>query len=284
MVADADADTWYYTTALNPADQSYLFVGSPSNQMILFPLSQMTGVHECPTCHDVGDESVLVLVKDKAENPDGSANDWTLGITTPDGRPVAGIEELEYTNTQRAALYRVPAGAAFKLSIGGVPLGQSANIDVSILGDGWINEVDNLALLPGATTSVTVDDNQRRLSLSSNYPVKPRLTVAGEEADWSVSAKGTGLHLLPGSTVTVGRDTDGDYTFGLAGIGLPGSLKVDVKRSDTTADHVAGTQGAVTIPVGASGSVAAETWDGTTPLAFRVIGSGGPKNYPMTAK
>lgn len=284
MVADAEADTWYYTTALNPTDESYLFVGSPSNQMILFPLSQMTGIHECPTCHDVGDESVLVLVKDKTENPDGTANDWTLGITTPDGRRVAGIEKLEYTNTQRAELYRVPAGAAFKLSIGGVPLGQAANIDVSILGDGWINEVDNLALLPGAIASMTVDDNQRRLSVSSNYPVTPRLTVAGEEADWSVSAKATGLDLLPGSTVSVGRDTDGDYTFGLAGIGLPGSVKVDVKRSDTTADHVATTGGPVTIPVGATGSVAAETWDGSTPLTFRVTDGGAGQTYPMPGR
>jgi hypothetical protein len=248
--------------------------------MILFPLSQMTGVHECPTCRDVGDDSVLVLVKDKAENTDGTANDWTLGITTPDGRRVAGLEKLVYTNTQRSELYRVPAGAAFKLAIGGVPLGQAADIDISILGDGWINEVDNLALYPGATASVTVADDQRTLRLSSTYPVSPRLTVASEEADWSVSAKGTGLDLLPGTTVSVGRDTDGDYTFGLTGVGVPGSLKVDVKRSDTTADHVAHTNGPVTIPVGATGSIPAETWDGVTPLTFRV----GAQNHPMTVR
>ncbi|PYE19989.1 hypothetical protein DFR67_102127 [Williamsia limnetica] len=278
MVADAASDTWYYTTALNPADKSYLFVGSPSNQMIIFPLSQMTRVHECPTCRDVGDDSVLLLVKDTAKNPDGSANDWTLGITTPDGRPVAGLEKLAHANTARSELYRVPAGAAFKLTIGGVPLGQTADMDISILGDGWINEVDDLELLPGASASVTVDDDQRALRLSSTYPLTPRLTVASEEADWSVAAKGTGLNLLPGSTVSVGRDTDGDYTFGLAGIGLPGSLHVDVKRSDTTADHIARTNGSVAIPVGTTGSVAAETWDGTTPLMFRV----GSQNHPMT--
>ncbi|ORM35124.1 hypothetical protein [Williamsia sp. 1135] len=56
------------------------------------------------------------------------------------------------------------------------------------------------------------------------------------------------------------------------------SLHVDVKRSDTIADHVARTNGSVTIPVGATGSVAAETWDGTTPLMFRV----GSQNHPMT--
>lgn len=277
VVTDPGANTWYYTTALNPAEPSALYLGSPTNPMILFPLSQMTQVHECPVCHDVGDDSVLILVKDTAAKPAADAADWDLTITRPGGGPVAGLERLDYSNTRRSELYRVPVATAFELTIGGVPIGPAADVDVSIIGDGWINEVDDLVILPAATATVSVDKDQRRVALASSFPVSPRLTVASEEADWSVAAEGTGLNLLPGSTVSVGRDTDGDYTFGLTGISLPGSLHVDVKRSDTIADHIARTNGAVTIPVGATGSVAAETWDGTTPLTFRV----GSQNHPM---
>ncbi|WP_207837557.1 hypothetical protein [Williamsia soli] len=278
VVTDPRANTWYYTTALNPAEPSALYLGSPSNPMILFPLSQMTQVHECPVCHDVGDDSVLILVKDTATKPADDAAAWDLTITRPGGGPVAGLERLDYSNTRRSALYRVPAATAFELTIGGVPIGPAADVDVSIIGDGWINEVDDLVILPAATATVSVDKDQRRVALASSFPVSPRLTVAGEESDWSVSAVATGLHLLPGSTVSVGRDTDGDYAFGLTGIGVPGALEVNVKRSDTTADHVARTRGPVSIPVGTTGSIAVQTWDGTTPLTFRV----GTTNHPMT--
>ena len=168
VVADAAADTWYYTTALNPSDKSYLFVGSPDNPMHLVRLPQTTEVHECPTCRESGDDLVLVLVKDNAENRDGTIIDWDLEVTAPGGGAVEGIENLPVINNQQSELFRVPAGVAFEITMGKVPVGRAADIDISLYGDGWIDEFDGIELLPGATTSVNVDQSQRRLSLRSN--------------------------------------------------------------------------------------------------------------------
>ena len=281
VVADAAADSWYYTTALNPADKSYLFVGSPGNRMHLASLSQTTEVHECPTCRDSGDDSVLVLVKDKAENPDGTILDWRMKVTAPGGGDVAGIEMLPVINDQQSQLFSVPAGIAFEMTIGDVPVGRAADIDISLYGDGWINEFDGIKLVPGATTSVKVDQSQRKLGLSSNFPVAPTVMLASEEADWSVSARGTGLRLLPGSSLSVERDTDGDYVYALAGIGIPGSMTLDVRRRDGVGDQNVTTGSPVSIPVNSSASVAAQAWNGATPLTVRVAGNGVDRVYPM---
>ncbi|WP_258195434.1 hypothetical protein [Rhodococcus sp. OK519] len=282
MVADAAADSWYYTTALNPEDRSYLFVGSPENQLLLFDLPQTAEVHECLTCHGAGDDSVLVLVKDNAENRDGTNIDWDLGVTAPGGGEVQGIEKLAMINNRQSELFRVPAGVAFELKMGNVPAGRAADIDISLYGDGWINEVDGIKLLPGATTSVTVDRNQRKLSLSSNLSITPTLRLATEQASWSVAAVGSGLRVLPGSTLSVERELDGDYVYALDGIGLPGSMTLDVRHRDAVRDKNVTSGGPVSIPVNSSASVAADAWDGATPLTVRVSGNGVDRTYPMT--
>lgn len=281
VVADAAADTWYYTTALNPSDKSYLFVGSPDNPMHLVRLPQTTEVHECPTCRESGDDSVLVLVKDNAENRDGTIIDWDLEVTAPGGGAVEGIENLPVINNQQSELFRVPAGVAFEITMGKVPVGRAADIDISLYGDGWIDEFDGIELLPGATTSVNVDQSQRRLSLRSNLPVAPTLKLASEQANWSVAAQGTGLRLLPGTTLSVERETDGDYVYALDGIGVPGSLTLDVRHRDAVRDRNVTTGGPVSIPVNSSASVAAHAWDGASPLTVRVAGNGVDRVYPM---
>lgn len=284
VVADAAADKWYYTTALNPADTRYLFVGSPDNPMRLVELPQTTEVHECPTCRDSGDDSVLVLVNDNAENRDGTIIDWDLAITAPGGGRVDGLEKLPVFNNQQSALFRVPAGVAFEMIFDDVPLGRTGDIDISLYGDGWINEVDGIELVPGAITSVTVDQEQRELSLSSNLPVAPTLKLASEQADRSVAAEGTGLRVLPGSTLSVARETDGDYVYALDGIGTPGSLNLDIRHRDAVADRFVTTGGPVSIPVNSSASVAAHAWDGTSPLSVRVVGDGEDRIYPMVPR
>lgn len=284
IVTDAGANKWYYTTSLNPSDKSYLFVGSPENELMLGDLEATTKIQDCPTCRDSGDDSVLVLVKDNAENADGTIIDWNLQITAPDGEPVAGIEKRDSISEQQAKLFSVPAGVAFEMKIDGVPAGRAADIDISLYGDGWINEIDNIALLPGGTVSVGVDKTQRKLSLRGTLPLEPELSLANEQADWSVSALGTGLRLLPGSTLTVQRDTDGDFAYALDGEGLPGSLSLDVRRRDKVADQHLVTNGPVSIPAGSEASVAVNAWNGVSPLSVRVEGVGVSEVYPMVPR
>lgn len=281
IVADPAADRWYYTTSLVPAESKYRFIGSPDNPMHLFQLPQTTGVHECLICKDEGDDSVLVVVKDNAKNHDGTIVDWDFDITGPGGGEVDGLEQVKIFDNRNTNTFRVPAGVAFEMSLDGVPAGRTADVDISLYGDGWINEIDDIKLSPGARTSVKVDQDQRKLSLSSNFLVEPTLRLASEQADWSVAAVGTGLRVLPGSTLSVERQTDGDYVYALGGIGLPGSLKLDVRHRDAVRDRNMTTGGPVSIPVNSSASVAAHAWNGEAPLTVRVAGNGVDRTYPM---
>ncbi|WP_254699166.1 hypothetical protein [Rhodococcus sp. SGAir0479] len=284
VVADAGADRWYYTTALNPADRSYLFVGSPDNPMRLVELPQTNAVHECPICHDAGDDSVLVMIKDNAENRDGTILGWDLDITAPDGSEIEGVDQLQSVNNQQTHLFRVPAGVAFEMTVGDVPVGRSADLDISLYGDGWINEVDGLVLPPGATATVNVDQSQRKLDLQGNFAITPTLMLATEQADWSVAARGTGLRILPGTTLSVERDTDGDFVYALDGVGLPAAMTFDVRRRDGAGDQNVTTGAPVSIPVHSSASVAAHEWNGTSPLDVRVVGNGAERTYPMVPR
>ncbi len=92
--------------------------------------------------------------------------------------------------------------------------------------------------------------------MSSNSVLAPTLRLASEQANWSVR-RWTGLRVLPGSTLSVARETDGDYVYALRGVGLPGSLKLDVRHRDGVRDRDVTTGGPVSIPVDSSASVAA---------------------------
>ena len=283
VVADRAANTWYYTALLNPSTPAYLFVGSPANQMELSELKPSAQPQECPTCVD-GDESVLVLVKDNAENPDGTMIDWDFDVQAPGGGAIDGLESRPLVNTQKAALFSVPAEKAFEIKLKGAPAGLTADIDISLYGDGWVNEIDNIALQPGSRATVGVDQSQRKLTLSGTTVFEPLLMLAAEQANWSVSTGGADLRLQPGTTLSVERDADGDVVYGLAGLGAPASMLIAVKRSDSVGDQVVSTNDPVAIPVNAEASIAANGWNGASPLTVRVVGAGVDESYPMSPR
>ncbi|MFM1725735.1 hypothetical protein ABEU20_004358 [Rhodococcus sp. PAM 2766] len=67
-----------------------------------------------------------------------------------------------------------------------------------------------------------------------------------------MAAEGASLRVLPGSTLSVERETDGDYVYALDGIGLPGSPTLDVRHRDAVRDRNVTTGDPVSIPVNSS--------------------------------
>lgn len=281
IVADSAADTWYFTASINPGEPLYLYVGSPQNQMKLTKLLPTTQVQDCPTCRDSGDDSVLVVVKDRSANFDPSDVGWDFAITAPGGGVIDGVELVPAVNNRQLQVFSVPAGVAFDVTVGEVPAGRSAEIDISLYGDGWLKEIDMITLLPGATTTVSVDQDQSEVRLRSNLPVQPVLKVAAEMPGWSVSAVGQGLVLLPGSTLSVDREADGDVVYAVSGSGASTQMELVVARRDSVADQNVITDGPVSIPVNSAALVAAGAWDGAAPLSVRVEGNGASQSYPM---
>ena len=281
FVTDPSTDSWYYTTATNPSEPVNLYVGSPANRLLLTPLQATTQIHECPVCADAGDDSVTVLVKRAPGENGETVGEPAYRLTTPAGDPVPGLKTLEFISDLDNYVAVVPAEVAFDITIGNVEPGPAAVWDVTLFGDGWANEVDGITLGAGGSATVSVSADQRELSLRSTAPLEPHLSIAEEQADWSVEAAASGLALLPGMGASVRRETDGDLVFSLAGQGPDGSTEIRVRRRDAERDYIVGTAGPVTIPVGASASVAAGAWDGTAPLIARVEGVGGSREYPL---
>lgn len=281
VVTDPAANTWYYTAMLNPTTPAYLFVGSPENQMELSQMTTSTQVQECPTCVD-GDESVLVMVKDNSALADPADIAWDFEITLPGGAAVPGMEPRRLINLQKAALFSIPANTPFEINLVGPDSGEAGEADVSVYGDGWINEIDDIVLDPGATAKVSVGQDQRTLSLTGSTVLEPRLMFAADQADRSVSVRGEGLRLDPDSTLTIGRAVNGDVVYGIAGAGPTASMQVDVRRVDKIGEQRVRTDGPVTLPAGAEASVPVGAWDGVSPLAVHVLGAGVDELYPMT--
>lgn len=269
IVTDAGANKWYYTTSLNPADKSYLFVGSPQNQLLLGDLEPTTRIQDCPTCRDSGDDSVLVVVKDNAENSDGTIIGWDMTVSAPGGGDVEGIEVQKSLFNQQTVMFSVPADVAFEMNIDNVPAGRSTDIDVSLYGNGWINEIDNIVLQSGGTAKVGVDQSQRKLSLGSNGALEPELSLASEQSNWSVSAQGSGLQLRPGTTLTVEREPDGRFAYTLDG-DYGSLMSLAVRRVDTVANYTMVTPRPMSLGGKSRASVHAGTWGGTSGLSVRV--------------
>ena len=175
----------------------------------------------------------------------------------------------------------VPEDAAFDITMRNAGSGPAAAWDVTLFGDGWTNEVDGISLGSGDSATVSVSADQRQLGLRSSALLEPVLAVAEEQADWSVEGVARGLSLAPGTGASVKRQFDGDSVFALDGEGTDGSAETVVLRRDVERDYLVRAPGPVTIPVGASASVAASTWDGIASLVARVEGVGVSREYPL---
>lgn len=281
FVTDPATDSWYYTTATNPSEPARLYVGSRSNRLHLTPVRATTQIHECPVCADAGDESVTVLIKRAPGERGETVGEPAYRLTTPSGDPVPGLKPLEIISEVDNFVAVIPAEVAFDVTIGNLESGPAGVWDVTLFGDGWTNEVDGISLEPGDSATVSVSADQRELSVQATAPLEPYLAIAEEQADWSVEAVAPGLTLQPGTIASVEREIDGDFVFSLAGQGPDGSTEIGVRRRDAERDYIVGTAGPVTIPVGASASVAAGAWNGTAPLTARVEGVGGSREYPL---
>lgn len=281
FVTDPVTDSWYYTTATTPSEPAHLYVGSRANRLHLTPLRATTQIHECPVCADAGDDSVTVLVKRAPGTGDETSDEPAIRLTTPAGGPVPGLKPLEFISTMDSVAAVVPEDAAFDITLGNAGSGPAAVWDVTLFGDGWTNEVDGISLGSGDSATISVSADQRRLGLRSTARLEPVLAIAEEQADWSVSGVARGLSLAPGTGASVQRQLDGDFVFALDGEGPDGSTEIVVLRRDVERDHLVRTPGPVTLPVGASASVAASTWDGTAPLVVRVEGVGVSREYPL---
>lgn len=208
IVTDPAADTWYYTTSADPADDSYLFSGTPDNQLKLFPLAEMTGVHRCPSCTEVGEpgQDYLVLVTDDTNDPvDATDVEWSLSVSDTDR-----VRRSAFINNDNTALLETSTDTPMRLTLSDVADNdRDASIDISILSDGWVVRSTSLRLPAGASIVAEVSPTERSLTLTTDAPTTSDYTVAIEDARGSRSAFVSTIDLpVGGNLVVAPTDTD----------------------------------------------------------------------------
>lgn len=262
IVANAARNTWYYTTALNPAEKSYLFGGSAKYQMELTPLDVLTQPGECPICKGVGDDDVFVTVADSSDStPKQAETPWRMSVTRPNGTPIRAKQEPSVANDPSKQI-RLPGNVPFVITLGGVPSG-SVKVDIGAFGDGWINQVKRVEIPAGATVTLSVNRTGSRVVLTSTaLGESVQMNMGTDGAAGSTAVKVAGLPVRVGMPLVGERTPSGLYRFTIADL-LPASeVVMQVQKTTPAADSAAVTQAPVTVPGRSVISVPTGRWSG----------------------
>ncbi|MEO9330224.1 hypothetical protein [Gordonia aurantiaca] len=280
IVADAEADTWYYSTATKPSDPIMLFQGSPKNRMVLVPLSTILKRHVDP---DLGSEDTFVVVSDTNGGARGRGDvDWKVRVTDLSGNPIPGVDRDVLFNNDNTARFAVPAGKRFRIVIDGVSAGQTADIRAAAFSAGGAVGVNDLEVPSGAAATIDVDPVRHAMGVTSSAPTTTGFQIVTEDSLRSVSVETSQLAVGPDSSASVGATSAAGVSVQTTGRAQ--KVRLAVERSDTFADRYAATGTPVTLRPGASVDVPVNIWTGWTPLEATVHAGAATTRVPLTVK
>lgn len=232
LLADPTADTWQYSTAADPSTDPQPYVGSPDNHMDLTPLSAVTGPQSCPVCDQQGDRT-LVVVTDRAHDLPVHVD-----ITAPDGEPPVDAQAVEALNNSDSTWTSVGTTGRFVISLRAGDGPQAGDVDIAVLGPGYVRQVSDVTLTPGQQSTMTIDPAAHRFTWLSTGDGAPTLSASGENGAVSYSFAAGLDALKPNTPVTVGSDPVAGTASVSVGTDAATSQQVAlaVERTDATAD------------------------------------------------
>lgn len=283
IVANSERNTWYYTTALNPADRSYLFGASPQYPLELVPLDVLTRQGECPICKDVGDDDVIVTLADStAASADEAATEWDVRVTAPDGSPIRGAASVPAVTNDSSETVRLPGNRPFVITMSGVRSG-SAMVDVGTFGDGWISQIKGVQIPAGATVRLSVNADGTRTELTSTaLGSEVQMNLGTEGTQRSTIARVAGLQVRAGMPIVGERRPGGLFRFTVDDILPNDGIRMRVKRTDDSADAVAMTTEPLVIPGRSVISIPTENWNPAQPLRVRIVSPLSTRDVPLS--
>ncbi|WP_439030973.1 hypothetical protein [Gordonia terrae] len=274
IVADPAANSWYYSTATNPAEPTLLFQGSPKNRMMLVPLAPILARHQDP---DLRNDETVVMVSDTNGGARGAGDvDWDVRVTDLAGRAIAGVDKKVHFNNDNSATFTVPAGRTFRLVVDGVEAGRTADINATVLSAGGAAALGDLEVPAGAVAAIDVDPIRHGLRVSSSALSTAEFAVATENSLRSLSTETTQLAVGPGSAVSLGTTPTG---VSVRSEGRAQRLRLSVERSDTFTDRTAVSPSVITLPADATVAVPVNLWTGWGPILATV--RSGPSITPV---
>ncbi len=232
VLADPAADTWQYATAADPTTDPQPYVGSPTNQMVLTPVSAVTGRQQCPVCEEQSSRT-LVMVTDRSHDLPVDVE-----ITAPDGEPPVDVQKLESLSNSDSTWVSVGTTGRFVVSLQAGDGPQADDVDIAVLGSGYVRQVSDVQMAPGQHSTMAIDPGADRFTWLSTGEGAPTLSASGENGAVSYSFAAGLEALAPDTPVTVGSDpTAGTASVSVgtdAATAQPVTLAVE--RTDATAD------------------------------------------------
>lgn len=234
LLADPAANTWHYEGSPNPSTDPRPYDGSPANQLGVIPVSAVTGVQDCPICQQTKDSRMLVMIKDKSHNVPVRAD-----IVRPDGEPPVDFHKVgDLSNSDSTTLSVGTTGSFVVTLTGGEGATAADDVDVAVIGPGWVRQVNDITVTPGQKSALVVDQAAHRFTWTSDGDSAPTFSTSGESGDASYGFQVTLASLPPGTPATVGSDPaagTASLTVGTGG-NDPYPVKLVLDRSDANND------------------------------------------------
>lgn len=214
LTVDRKSNQWTYNTASNPAEPASDYKGDADTfTLTLAPISSRIPVQACPFCaaSATGDATVKGSAAAAGQyNQIILTGDANLLITDGSGKRlgyVAGklINEIPgalFQPVKSAAtyldegepVYYIPRGVKFNVTLDGSGLKKPAESTVTMIGPGYVLEVDNVTLEPGQKDTILFSQDGTELTYVTTGKETPELVIgvetAGADYEFDVKAAG----------------------------------------------------------------------------------------------
>lgn len=306
VVVDPASETWSYSTATNPSEPVGLYEGNAETfSLTITPTSARLQAQTCPFCGGGAGGAAARGSKGAAGGDAGSGEDFgfvflgdagddagvELKITDLDDQPLPGLQELEFkgqdgggslAQDDAAPAIMVPLGVPFKVTIDGTNVTETAQTDVTYIGDGLDLYIDDIGVDPGQVDQAIFDPANGSITYSTAKTEAPTIGAgfSSDEADYAFAIGGVdlpdggtveaALNLAAGTFAITNRDeVAGTYALGM--------VRIDDAGEQTFTDE------GFELPAGASVAIDFRDWSSTNDK-LKVTVDLGDGSEPATAE
>jgi hypothetical protein len=219
-VDTAGDQKWSYSAAADPNEPESLYEGTgATGSLTLTPTTARLKDQTCPFCEGTT-SGASGFTKGAAEgssgagylflNEDAGDQGVVVTVTGLDGNPLPGINIITPKNggdDEITPIIEIPAGAAFRVTIDGSAAKQQVNTDVTFVGPGFDQYIDDINLDPGQVDVADFD------------PAAGTITYETKGAE----APNVGFGF---------SSTDDDFDFSVGGVDLPNGGRIEAKLDE----------------------------------------------------
>jgi hypothetical protein len=256
VIVNTINNTWEYEAAINPQVQSELYKGDASTKSLeVVTISPRLTTQQCHFCQTAAlgpqaeqfyeismDGTADLLIVDENGKRIGTVNGQFVNEIS--GASAKPIRLIDIFNSDLEPVYKVPVSTSFEVILDASQLTQPVTASVSIIGPGYVFEVEDVWLEAGATDSILFDtlNGKYHISYLTDSNETPEVLVGLETtgADFAFLARAAELQGA-GDTFDLTLDpTAGTFNIDTTNNTEQGIYDYLVLRLDDTGEYVFG--------------------------------------------